>query len=265
MKVLGPQEISQPGDLAEGLRTPREYTFEGQWDLITGLPQDWVNRLLEGTNKTLCAPGPRRKEHWSHKRLNQTCLWVFGSLWQRCGSTLACPRPETLSAIVLGYAACWHKSWRRLPLPLPGFGFRPSHQQKIGLKIYWTWPCPSEQDTVFTTVSISHQEASTSFYPHPLEGRQNANHNPRKPNWSHGSQFCLTQWNYEACHVGPPKMDGGEFWQNVVHWRREWQITSAFLSWGPHGQYEKIKRYEIERWSPQESRCPIYCWRRAEM
>ena len=24
----------------------------------------------------------------------------------------------------------------------------PSHQQKIGLKIYWAWPCPSEQDPV---------------------------------------------------------------------------------------------------------------------
>ena len=26
------------------------------------LTQDWVNRLLEGTNRTLCALGPRRKE-----------------------------------------------------------------------------------------------------------------------------------------------------------------------------------------------------------
>ena len=25
-------------------------------------PQDWGNRLLEGRNKILCAPGPRRKE-----------------------------------------------------------------------------------------------------------------------------------------------------------------------------------------------------------
>ena len=24
--------------------------------------QDWGNRLLEGTNKTFCTPGPRRKE-----------------------------------------------------------------------------------------------------------------------------------------------------------------------------------------------------------
>ena len=29
---------------------------------------------------------------------------------------------------------------------------------------------------------------------------------------------------------------------NVVHWRREWQITSVFLPWEPHEQYEKAKR-----------------------
>ena len=32
---------------------------------------------------------------------------------------------------------------------------------------------------------------------------------------------------------------GGEVWQNVVHWRREWQTTSIFLPWEPHEQYEK--------------------------
>ena len=26
------------------------------------LTQDWESRLLEGTNKNLCTPGPRRKE-----------------------------------------------------------------------------------------------------------------------------------------------------------------------------------------------------------
>ena len=26
------------------------------------LTQDWESRLLEGTNRTLCAPGPRRKD-----------------------------------------------------------------------------------------------------------------------------------------------------------------------------------------------------------
>ena len=34
---------------------------------------------------------------------------------------------------------------------------------------------------------------------------------------------------------------GGEVWQNVVHWRREWQTTSVFLPWKPHEQYVKAK------------------------
>ena len=34
---------------------------------------------------------------------------------------------------------------------------------------------------------------------------------------------------------------GGEFWKNVVRWRREWQTTSVFLPWEPHEQYEKQK------------------------
>ena len=49
-------------------------------------------------------------------------------------------------------------------------------------------------------------------------------------------------------------------WQNVVHWRTEWQTTSSFLLWEPHEQYEKVKRYDTERWAPEVSRCPIYYW-----
>ena len=56
------------------------------------LTQDWGNRLLEGTNKTLCTPGPRGKEQWPHKRLTQTCLWVSRTLWQRHGLAVACCR-----------------------------------------------------------------------------------------------------------------------------------------------------------------------------
>ena len=31
-------------------------------------------------------------------------------------------------------------------------------------------------------------------------------------------------------------------WQNVVHWRREWQTSSAFLPWEPHEQHEKKQK-----------------------
>ena len=41
-----------------------------------------------GTNKTLCALGPRGKEQRSHKSLSHSCLWVFKSLLQRRGSAV---------------------------------------------------------------------------------------------------------------------------------------------------------------------------------
>ena len=44
---------------------------------------------MEGTNRTLCAPGPRGKEQRPHKRLTQTCLGVSSSLRWRCGSVVA--------------------------------------------------------------------------------------------------------------------------------------------------------------------------------
>ena len=50
---------------------------------------------------------------------------------------------------------------------------------------------------------------------------------------------------------------GGEFWQNMVHWRREWQTTSVFLPWELYEQYEKAKRWDTERWTSQVGRCPI--------
>ena len=39
----------------------------------------------------------------------------------------------------------------------------PTHQPKIGLKIYWAEPCPQEQDPVLPTASLSKQKASTSL------------------------------------------------------------------------------------------------------
>ena len=49
--------------------------------MITELTQDWGNRLLEGTNKTLDAPGPRKKEQGPMRdspRLARECPGVSG-------------------------------------------------------------------------------------------------------------------------------------------------------------------------------------------
>ena len=44
---------------------------------------------------------------------------------------------------------------------------------------------------------------------------------------------------HAVCGHPRRKGHGGEVWQNVVHLRREWQMTSVFLPWEPHEQYEQ--------------------------
>ena len=37
-----------------------------------------------------------------------------------------------------------------------------------------------------------------------------------------------------------------EFWQNVIHWRREWQTTPVYLLWEPHKLFKRTKRYDTK-------------------
>ena len=34
----------------------------------------------------------------------------------------------------------------------------------------------------------------------------------------------------------------GEFWQNVIYWRRKWQTTPVYLPWETHELYKKAKK-----------------------
>ena len=51
--------------------------------------RDTETLLLEGTNKTLHAIGPRAEEQWPHRRLNQIYLPVLKGLLWRCGLAAA--------------------------------------------------------------------------------------------------------------------------------------------------------------------------------
>ena len=63
---------------------------------VIELTQDWGNRLLEGTSKTLCTPGPRRKEQWPPQEtdpdlavnVQESLAGVFGvgRWWPAAGS-----------------------------------------------------------------------------------------------------------------------------------------------------------------------------------
>ena len=81
-----------------------------------------------------------------------------------------------------------------------------------------------------------------------------------------GDGACVTQWRHQTCYAGPPRWAGqrGEFWQNVVHWRREWQTTPGLLPQEPHEQYERQKWYDTRRWALQVTKCPVHSWVRVE-
>ena len=137
-----------------------------------------TGRLLEGTDKTLCSPGARKKEQCPHKTLNQTCLWVSRSLWWRHGSTVACCRVRgteynnACTSPFEGGQNYLHYPYHSLTSgQTTGREHSPAYQQKIGLKIYWAWLHPWEQDPFSPIVSLSHQEASISLLSLSIRGQ----------------------------------------------------------------------------------------------
>ena len=61
---------------------------------------------------------------------------------------------------------------------------------------------------------------------------------------------------------GHPRQMGhsGEFKQNMIHLRKDWQTTPVYLLWEPHELYKKAKRYDTKRWALQVRRCLICYW-----
>ena len=137
----------------------------------------WGNRLLQGANKTLVLQDPG--ERLSTPQETDPDLSV---------SVQESPAEAWVNSGLLqgqGYwtQECVHKAfWRRSPsssLPLPNFGLRmniregtqPCPSTENWIKDYWAWPCPSEQNPVSLSVSLSHQEASISLLSLSLRGQ----------------------------------------------------------------------------------------------
>ena len=102
-------------------------------------------------------------------------------------------------------------------------------QKKFGLKIHWAWSSPSEKDPAFPTVSLSNQEDSISILSLFIRGQTEWKPQSQKTKlitWTTTLSNSVKQW------VAPCRatQDGVEFWINVVHWRKEWQTTSVFLT-----------------------------------
>ena len=95
--------------------------------------------------------------------------WVRGGLLQGGGTECSsvCTGPLKRGHLYLHYL---HHSLASGQIT--GMEHSPSHQQKIGLNIYCAWPCPSEQDPVSPSVSLSHQEASISLLSFSIKGQK---------------------------------------------------------------------------------------------
>ena len=110
--------------------------------------------------------------------------------------------------------------------------------------------CSTEQDPVFPTASPSHLDASTSL----LEGRQTENHSHRKlPKLITWTTALSNSMKLSDAMWGHPRWadNGGEVWQNVVHWRREWQTLQYFclekLMNSMKRQNDRIVKEELPR------------------
>ena len=144
-----------------------------------------------------------RKEQLLNKRLTQTYLWVSRSPWQRPGLAVACCRVQGTGPFEgdRHYLHYFHHSLASGQTT--GREHNPTHQQKIGLKIYGERPCPSEQDPVSPTVSLSYQEASIRLLSLSFRGQAEWKWQSQKTNQtgdmdheseSEMAQSCLTLW-----------------------------------------------------------------------
>ena len=127
-------------------------------------------QTLGGHNKTLCAPGPRRKDQWPHKRVSQMRVSSGGGvdsrLLQGQGHWLQQSWElwnADISPFEGGHHSCHYPYHSLTSGQTTGREHSPIHQQKIGLKTYWAWHWPLGQDPVFPAASPSHQKVSTSL------------------------------------------------------------------------------------------------------
>ena len=74
-----------------GRRGPRESGFEGQWGMITGIPQDWGKQKLHSwrVHTGCCAHKDQGKKKRPHKRLGKTQLLVLEGLLLEVGVAVA--------------------------------------------------------------------------------------------------------------------------------------------------------------------------------
>ena len=170
MKVPGPTTDSPTYGSGKGTEYPqgiwlwRPVGFDYRASIGLG------KQTLGGHKQNLVHTRTQEKGAVTHKRLSQTCLWASRSLWQRCGSTVACH----------GVRGTEYNSTGISPLDqTTGKEHSSTYQQKIGLTVYWPWSYHNKTQIPPQLVPPIRKLPQAS-YSCPSEGRQNENHNHRK-------------------------------------------------------------------------------------
>ena len=123
--------------------------------------------------------------------------------------------------------------------------YRPSQQQKIGLKIYWEWLCPSEQDPVTLSVCLSHQEASTSLLSLSIRPQTDWKPQSQKTNlmtWTTALSNSIKLWAMPCRATQDRRVMVESSDKKWSTGEGNGKTISVILPWEPHEQYEKGKR-----------------------
>ena len=73
--------------------------------------------------------------------------------------------------------------------------------EKVGLKIYWAWPHPSEQDPYLPVASPSHPEVSTSLLSLSIRGQTEWKPQSHKTNQTDYMDHSLVELSETVSHV----------------------------------------------------------------
>ena len=141
------------------VRAKGEATQDGRRGTITCKIKLHTHQgFSEGSNKTLCVQGPRERSSDPTRDLSQACLWVFGSLWQRRGLTVACLRVRHTDCSILGGVACWPKSLG-VVCHYPQFSLRPNYREG-------THPHPSAENFIKDLLRMALPTGARPSFPH---------------------------------------------------------------------------------------------------
>ena len=170
---------------------------------------------------------------------------IEASWWERLteGETGSCSDEWGHAQQIFNPIFCWWAGLCSLPVVYlgPNYGGGNKDNGNLLQKVPYTH-CYTQRPQLCIRPPLTHASARDSWTLTGKSGSVSWGSLLISPgSWSAQSSVCALQESISQSCVRWAG-HGGEFWQNVVHWRREWQTTSVFLPGEPHEQYEKAKR-----------------------